>query len=214
MDQLIILILVLVVAAILSGIALPIIALVISVRTKKKLTERISMLEAAQPPPLAGALQQLPISGEAPLAAAIQQLKARIEKLEAALTARSIPIPEVADERVKLVTDQTAERPATEPVPHVETPPAAQPPESLAPEFPPIGPEEPRPPVTPLASSLPRVRTIHAEQIESIIGRRWLGWAAVGLILFAAAFFLKYAFDNRWIGELGRVAIGVTAGVI
>jgi uncharacterized membrane protein len=33
------------------------------------------------------------------------------------------------------------------------------------------------------------------------------------LILFAAAFFLKYAFDNRWIGELGRVAIGVAAGV-
>jgi uncharacterized membrane protein len=49
--------------------------------------------------------------------------------------------------------------------------------------------------------------------LESIIGRRWLGWAAVALILFAAAFFLKYAFDNRWIGELGRVAIGVTAGL-
>jgi uncharacterized membrane protein len=33
------------------------------------------------------------------------------------------------------------------------------------------------------------------------------------LILFATAFFLKYAFDNRWIGELGRVTIGVAAGV-
>jgi uncharacterized membrane protein len=57
------------------------------------------------------------------------------------------------------------------------------------------------------------VRSINADQIESIIGRRWLGWAAVALILFAAAFFLKYAFDNRWIGELGRVAIGVAAGI-
>jgi uncharacterized membrane protein len=56
-------------------------------------------------------------------------------------------------------------------------------------------------------------RTINAQELESIIGRRWLGWAAVALILFAAAFFLKYAFDNRWIGELGRVAIGVTAGL-
>jgi uncharacterized membrane protein len=46
-----------------------------------------------------------------------------------------------------------------------------------------------------------------------VIGRRWLGWAAVCVILFAAAFFLKYAFDNRWIGELGRVAIGVAVGV-
>jgi len=33
------------------------------------------------------------------------------------------------------------------------------------------------------------------------------------VILFAAAFFLKYAFDNRWIGELGRVTIGVAAGI-
>ena len=49
--------------------------------------------------------------------------------------------------------------------------------------------------------------------VESIIGRRWLGWAAIALILFATAFFLKYAFDNRWIGELGRVAIGVGAGI-
>jgi len=36
---------------------------------------------------------------------------------------------------------------------------------------------------------------------------------SASLILFATAFFLKYAFDNRWIGELGRVAIGVAAGV-
>ena len=32
------------------------------------------------------------------------------------------------------------------------------------------------------------------------------------LFVFAAAFFLKYAFDNNWIGELGRVAIGVVIG--
>jgi uncharacterized membrane protein len=171
------------------------------------------MLEAGQSPPLAGALQQLPLSGEAPLVAAIQQLKARIERLEAALTAHSIPIPEVVDEGVEPETGQTAEQPATEPVPHGETPAAVQPAEALVPEFPPPGPEQPQPPVTPVASSLRPVRTIHAEQIESIIGRRGLGWAAVGLILFAAAFFLKYAFDNRWIGELGRVAIGVAAGV-
>jgi uncharacterized membrane protein len=54
---------------------------------------------------------------------------------------------------------------------------------------------------------------IDALKLESTIGRRWLGWAAVALILFAAAFFLKYAFDNRWIGELGRVSIGVAFGV-
>ncbi len=55
--------------------------------------------------------------------------------------------------------------------------------------------------------------TERANQIESLIGRRLVGWAAIALILFATAFFLKYAFDNRWIGELGRVAIGIALGV-
>lgn len=68
---------------------------------------------------------------------------------------------------------------------------------------------EPAPATPPVAPA----RSIKANEIESIIGRRWVGWAAVGLILFATAFFLKYAFDNRWIGELGRVAIGVIFGV-
>jgi len=55
-------------------------------------------------------------------------------------------------------------------------------------------------------------RPLSAIDLESMIGRRWIGWAAVVLILFATAFFLKYAFDNRWIGEVGRVAIGIAFG--
>jgi uncharacterized membrane protein len=51
------------------------------------------------------------------------------------------------------------------------------------------------------------------EQLELIIGRRWLGWVAVLLIFAAAVFFLKYAFENRWIGELGRVTLGVVVGL-
>src|SRR6185437_17067440 len=66
------------------------------------------------------------------------------------------------------------------------------------------------PPVTPRPSPTP---TLSAFDLESIIGRRWIGWIAVLLILFATAFFLKYAFDNRWIGELGRVSIGIAFGI-
>jgi uncharacterized membrane protein len=80
------------------------------------------------------------------------------------------------------------------------------------PESQPIASAEQVPLISAPAATEP-IRKIHSEKIESIIGRRLLGWAAVCLILFAAAFFLKYAFDNRWIGELGRVAIGVAAGV-
>jgi uncharacterized membrane protein len=50
-----------------------------------------------------------------------------------------------------------------------------------------------------------------AAVIEKWIGNR-LGWLAVVLFIFAAAFFLKYAFDNNWIGELGRVVIGEVIG--
>jgi uncharacterized membrane protein len=79
----------------------------------------------------------------------------------------------------------------------------------------------PKPTPTPAEASVPPpapaiepVRTFSANDIESMIGRRWVGWAAVLLILFATAFFLKYAFDNRWIGEVGRVTIGIAFGVV
>ena len=84
--------------------------------------------------------------------------------------------------------------------------PAPAPAPAPAPE-PEPGPSPPPPPVAPPAPFL------NADQIESIIGRRWVGWIAISLILFATAFFLKYAFDNRWIGELGRVASGITFGI-
>lgn len=66
--------------------------------------------------------------------------------------------------------------------------------------------EAPEPEVAPTSA-------FSAAQLESLIGRRWVGWAAIALILFATAFFMKYAFENRWIGEVGRVAIGITAGI-
>ena len=109
----------------------------------------------------------------------------RIAQLEAALAGRPI-----------------AAEPIREPRPQ---PP---PPEPVAP--PPIAPEPlPQPTARP-PSPAP---TLSAFELESIIGRRWIGWIAVLLILFATAFFLKYAFDNRWIGELGRVSIGIAFGI-
>jgi uncharacterized membrane protein len=48
---------------------------------------------------------------------------------------------------------------------------------------------------------------------EDLIGRKALGWVAVVTLLFATAFFLKYAFENQWIGPIGRVSIGILAGL-
>jgi len=52
-----------------------------------------------------------------------------------------------------------------------------------------------------------------AEHLEQVIGGKWLGWVAILLIFGATVYFLKLAFENRWIGELGRVMIGVAASL-
>ena len=49
---------------------------------------------------------------------------------------------------------------------------------------------------------------------EALIGGRALGWAAVVVLLFATAFFLRYAFKNQWIGPVGRVSLGVLGGIV
>jgi uncharacterized membrane protein len=94
-----------------------------------------------------------------------------------------------------------------------ETPPQASPPATEEPAastevLEALPAEPPRLPPRPA----PHVHGRGADTLESWIGRQGFGWAAVVLLLFAAAFFIKYAFDNRWIGELGRVSLGILAG--
>jgi uncharacterized membrane protein len=185
-DPIVLFILLLVLALILTATVLPIVALVISIRTRSKLTKQLAALGL---PPLAP-------TDNRNVEAALAQLQARVDELEAF----------VAQERPQ---QRAIERP---PIAPIEQPPDERPeppPQYVRPTPPPISPPPPiQPAPQPIAAQ--RIDTL---QLESLIGRRLVGWAAVALILFAAAFFLKYAFDNRWIGELGRVSIGVTFGV-
>src|SRR5678816_855620 len=137
MDALFLLLALLLLASLLAAIVLPIVALVISVKTRR-----------------------------------------RLEALEAALAGRPVVV-EPKPEPVR------APPPPPEPV--IQPPP------------PPITPEPPPPP--PPRVSRPGT-SLNAFELESLIGRRGVGWVAVVLILFATAFFLKYAFDNRWILSL------------
>src|SRR5581483_8664974 len=50
--------------------------------------------------------------------------------------------------------------------------------------------------------------------LESKIGKLWLNWIGIIAILSGSAFFLIYAFDNKWIGPTGQVAIGLIAGIL
>ncbi|HWO02688.1 MAG TPA: DUF2339 domain-containing protein [Blastocatellia bacterium] len=56
-------------------------------------------------------------------------------------------------------------------------------------------------------STRPRV------DLESRIGGNWFNRIGIIAICFGVAFFLKYAFDNEWIGPGGRVSIGVAIGI-
>jgi uncharacterized membrane protein len=182
MDETIFLFLALIIlGGFLLAIVLPIVALIVSLKSKKRVDAQISALQSGQ-------TQLIPGS----LAALVQQLTQRVKRLETALAEHSIILPDIEVKPKAPIPDQR------EPTPRSETFPREQPSQS--------------PPAPTLPPSVPHVRR-DAAQIESLIGRRLIGWVSIGLILFAAAFFLKYAFDNRWIGELGRVTIGVAAGI-
>ncbi|MCP4202130.1 MAG: DUF2339 domain-containing protein [bacterium] len=61
----------------------------------------------------------------------------------------------------------------------------------------------------PLFEPLPEGRSF---DLEALIAGEWLHRIGILAILLATSFFLKYAFDNDWIGPTGRVVIGLVAG--
>ncbi len=78
----------------------------------------------------------------------------------------------------------------------------------------------PTAPVAPVAESAPaappslfRFPQLSGE-LELLIGTSWLNQIGILAIIAAAAFFLKYAFDNDWIGPAGRVALTLLAGLV
>src|SRR5438445_13396545 len=49
--------------------------------------------------------------------------------------------------------------------------------------------------------------------LESRIGSHWLNRIGIAAVLIGVSYFLKFAFDNNWIGPAGRVTIGVLTGI-
>lgn len=50
-------------------------------------------------------------------------------------------------------------------------------------------------------------------QLEARLGGTWLNRVGALVLVLGIGFFLKYAFDNSWIGPSGRVALGILTGV-
>ena len=49
--------------------------------------------------------------------------------------------------------------------------------------------------------------------LEAIIGGNWLNRIGAATLIIGMAFFLKYAIDNNWINETGRIIIGLLVGM-
>src|SRR2546423_1136580 len=72
--------------------------------------------------------------------------------------------------------------------------------------------EEPVP-ISPPALSFSVVHEEPREELEGQIGKLWLNRIGIIAILTGVSYFIKYAFDNGWIGPAGRIALGLLAGI-
>jgi len=150
---------------------------------------------------LAERLRTFPLQNLAARLSAIEQHLAALEKSLASGASTVAPFP------------------VQEP-PHPIQPPvlAPVPPPLHAPPLPPVPSREvPLPPpqfnvfaAPPLHSS--QTKSASALDLETLIGGRWLNRIGITALILAVTYFLKYAFDNNWIGPSGRVAIGILLG--
>ena len=90
-----------------------------------------------------------------------------------------------------------------QPASTAEAPPPTTPP---APPYPIVA-DSPSP-----QAQVPSAKTGGAD-LESRIGSHWLNRIGIAAVLIGVSYFLKFAFDNNWIGPAGRVAIGLLAGI-
>ncbi|MGC2196392.1 MAG: DUF2339 domain-containing protein, partial [Terriglobales bacterium] len=102
-----------------------------------------------------------------------------------------------------------AASPASVPPPAFPPQDAVTAPQSLQPAQ--VQPAFPIPPIPPRPTA-----TAAADEpdLESRIGSHWLNRIGIAAVLIGVSYFLKYAFDNNWIGPAGRVAIGLLAGIV
>ncbi len=73
-------------------------------------------------------------------------------------------------------------------------------------------PAVPQPEVVPAAPAPPSAPPL-SRPLETRMGLTWVNRVGVVTLVLGFAFFFKYAVDNRWIGETGRVALGILAGL-
>ena len=135
----------------------------------------------------------------------LEELADRVRRLEAERSStRTAAAPGTST--ASLSTDRVPAPPPAAPAPPVTVQPHVPPPAPAADvALEAAGAAEAPPQATPPAAG--------ETDLESRIGGRGLLYTGVVVILLGASFFLKYAFDNEWIGETGRVVLGALSGL-
>jgi uncharacterized membrane protein len=139
-------------------------------------------------------LQSVP--GYPNLAAEVTRLRSELDILKDAIRSHGIEVPADID--------------ASSRAPVSFRPPVAQPVDSAGNVYGATPSEEDSPPPDRLGWIKERL-TI---DWDAVIGGNWLARIGVLAVVIGMGFFLKLAFDNEWVGETGRVAIGVGLGAI
>lgn len=62
-------------------------------------------------------------------------------------------------------------------------------------------------------SEEPAVAASSGISLEEILAGRWMTWVGALAVIIGIGFFFKYAIDNQWIGETGRVVLGLILGM-
>lgn len=95
------------------------------------------------------------------------------------------------------------------------TAPSVAPAEEIRSQTPPVvSPSAPvPPPPAPRVISSPRAPAPETSSLEARIGSHWLNRIGIAAVLIGVSYFLKFAFENNWIGPAGRIAIGLIAGI-
>lgn len=128
----------------------------------------------------------------------LYELEKKITALEKRLAGEAAPVaapaPDVAPEPA----------PWRAPPIEVASPLPAAPPPKAPSSLP------PRPTSAPAREVSPPPRSI---DWETLIAGRWMNIVGILALILAVSFFLKYAFENNWIGPAGRVALGLVGGV-
>lgn len=144
------------------------------------------------------ALERAKGRGAQPVDDRVRFLESEVEALRRRLSAL---------EREGRAAPQQQPEPATAPSPQLAAPPT--PPPAAA-----ARPGAPAAPAAPARQPAPRPAPAReGPGLEQVIGARWATWIGVLAIVFAVGFLLRWTFQNNVIGPVGRVGLGIAAGL-